>query len=178
MRAVVNLILLAAFTAITFAGTKPAVPIAALKTVETAANTRFLPDGNDPWDLLGVTRGTYLPGYGAIFTFEMSLVFVTPVSPFHMTVTPAEVKAAHERKVKKLVVLKGAMRDLLLQAASTLATMPPSEQISLQAVLVNFSFEDNTGLPHRLMMTATRQKLLDAATTHADLATVIEEQEE
>src|ERR1700722_14310911 len=82
---------------------EPIVSISALNKIEKATNERFAPDAGDPWELLGDARGTYLPGYGGLFTFEMSLVNVQPISPFHMTVTPQEIKSIHERKIKKLV---------------------------------------------------------------------------
>jgi hypothetical protein len=160
---------------------EPLVPLSALKAVEVTTNNTFAPDANDPWALLGDARGTYLPGYGAIFTFEMSLVNVTPITPFHLTITPQEVKSIHDRKIKKLVVLKAAMHDLMLKAAASLTSLPPTEQITFEAYLISFSFEDRTGLPRRLTMTVSRQKLLDAAAHHAtpdELAALIEEQEQ
>jgi hypothetical protein len=184
--AIAKLVLPIAFTAISFGGivsaeSEPVVSVSALKAVEAATDKQFQPDATDPWDLLGEARGTYLPGYGAVFTFEMNLVNVTPISPFHMTVTPQEVKSIHERKLRKLVLLKGAMRDLLVKAASSLNTLPPAEQITFEAYIFAFSFEDRTGLPRRLTVTANRQKLLDAVALHAtpaDLAAIIEVQEE
>jgi len=160
---------------------EPIVSISALQKIEKATNDRFAPDAGDPWALLGDARGTYLPGYGGLFTFEMSLVNVQPITPFHMTVTPQEIKTVHERKIKKLVVLKSAMRELMLQSAASLSTLPPTEQITFEAYLIAFSFEDRTGLPRRLTMTASRQKLLDAVANHATpaaLASLIEEREE
>jgi hypothetical protein len=167
------------FTTLALAGNnEPIVPLSALKAVEAATNNQFLPDANDPWSLLGDARGTYLPGYGALFTFEMTLVNVTPITPFHPTVTPAEIKSAHERKIKKLVVLKAAMRELMAKTAASLNTLPPTEQITFEAYLFNFSFEDRTGLPRRLTLTAPRQKILDAVAQRWDLAAVLEEREE
>jgi hypothetical protein len=160
---------------------EPIVSISALNKVEKATNERFAPDAGDPWELLGDARGTYVPGYGGLFTFEMSLVNVQPITPFHMTVAPQEVKTIHERKIRKLAVLKSAMRDLMLQSAASLSTLPPTEQITFEAYLIAFSFEDRTGLPRRLTMTVQRQKLLDAAASHATraaLAALIEEREE
>jgi len=160
---------------------EPIVSISALQRVEKAANERFTADAGDSYELLGDARGAYLPGYGGLFTFEMNLVSVQPITPFHMTVTPQEIKSIHERKIRKLVVLKSAMRDLMLQSAASLSTLPPAEQITFEAFLIHLSFEDRTGLPRRLTMTASRQKLLDAAANHATpaaLAALIEEREE
>ena len=164
-----------------FAGNEPVVSLAALRVVEDAANKKLQPESADPWELLGDARGTYLPGYGAVFTFEMSLVNVMPINPFHMEVTPQEVKAIHERKIRKLPVLRTAMCELIARAASSLNTLPPTEQITFEVLLDNFSFEDRTGLPRRLTMTASRQKLLDAIAhraTAAQIADLIEVREE
>lgn len=171
----------ACFAARMSAGNEPAVGISALSSVEKTVNTQLAPEGPDPWDLVGDARGTYLPGYGAVFTFELSLVNVTPLSPFHMTATAQEIKDAHDRRIRKLAVLKSTMRELMVKAASSLAAMPADETISLEAYLFSFSFEDHTGLPRRVTMTASRKQLLDAAARHAtpqELAALIGEQEQ
>jgi hypothetical protein len=73
------------------------------------------------------------------------------------------------------------MRDLIVKSATALSAIPPTEQITFEAFLDYFSFEDRTGLPRRLVMTANRQKLLDAVARHApvaELAALIQEREE
>ncbi len=160
---------------------EPIVSLSALQRVEKATNDRFAPGAGDSYELLGDARGTYLPGYGGLFSFEMNLVNVEPITPFHMTVTPQEIKSIHERKIKQLAVLKNAMRELMIQSAGSLSTLPPTEQITFEAFLIHLSFEDRSGLPRRLTMTTSRQKLLDAAANHATpaaLASLIEEREE
>ena len=181
-----KLLLLLAFaasasTAFAIADTEPVVPISALQRVEAATDNRFKPDGPDPWDLLGEARGTYLPGYGAVFTSYLQLVTVTPISPFHLTVTPEEIKTAHDRKIKKLPLLKGAVQDLMVTAATQLNTLPLTEQITFEIYFFSFSYEDRKGLPRRLTMSVNRQKLLDAVNRHATpaaIAALIEEREE
>ncbi len=157
---------------------QPLVNISALKEVETSTDARFR---GDPWEMLGDTRGTYLPGYGAVFTFEMSLVQMTPISPFHMSVTPQEIKSVHDRKVKQLAVLKDTMRDLIAKASASLTGLPASEQVVFEARLLYQPYEDHTGLPWRLAMIGNRQKMLDAIARHAtpaDIAALIEERKE
>jgi hypothetical protein len=39
-------------------------------------------DINAPLDVLGLPRGIYLPGYGAVFTAEVNIVQVAGISPF------------------------------------------------------------------------------------------------
>lgn len=173
------------FSGLVYATGEPTVAVPALKGIEDAINMQFAPDlndhGGDAWEPLGDARGTYLPGYGALFTFEMSLVNVTPMTPFHASISAQEIKSVHARKIKKLPILKGAMRDLIVKSATTLTTLPPTEQITVEAFLDYFSFEDRANLPRRLIMTATRQKILDALARHAgaaEIATLIEERDE
>jgi hypothetical protein len=154
----------------------------ALKAVEAAINDRFRSGLNDPFDLLGTARGSYLPGYGAVFTVEMNLVTLPPLafSPFSQTASPQELAALHDRKVKKLAALRDAMHDLMLTAGSTLTTLAGDERVTMEAFLFNYRWEKTAGLPHKLVMTAERRKLVDAKgnkLSTADLAAVIQETE-
>lgn len=154
------------------------VPLATMKQAEVAVDARF---AGDPWEMLGYTRGTYLPGYGVVFTLEMSLVQATPISPFHPSATPQEIKGIHDRKIKQLAVLRETMRDLIVKTATSLSTLSPNEQIVLEAHLLSQAYEDHTGLPWRLSMSANRQAMLDAVARHAtqaELAALIEERKE
>jgi hypothetical protein len=160
---------------------KPAVSLTSLKEVEKATDTRLLAAPADPWNVLGNARGTYLPGYGTIVTFELTLANLTPVSPFHPTVTAQDKRSGHDRKAKNLIALKAAMREMVEHAATALATMPGGEQITFEAFLFNFNWEDRTGLPDRLTICANRQKLADAVTRHAnakEMASLFEERSE
>jgi hypothetical protein len=180
----VRVLALMAVAALAYASSEPAVTMPALKALEDTINMRFvhdLADPIDPWEPLGDARGTYLPDYGAVFTFEMSLVNVMPITPFHAEISAQEIKLVHARKIKKLPLVKTAMRDLIVKSATTLTAMPSTEQITVEAFLDYFSFEDRTNLPRRLVMTASRQKILDAVARHAaatEFATLIEERDE
>lgn len=178
MRPFLALVFAAASFAAT-AGSEPHVSASALREVEKATNAKF---ADDPWDLLGDARGSYLPGYGAVFTFELSLIRVTPITPFHQSVSADEIRLVHERKLKQLVVLKATVVDLIARSAAALNGLPPAEQITFEAYLLGQPFENTAGLPRRsVMMTANRQKLLDAAARHAtpaEIAALIEVREE
>ncbi len=155
-----------------------AVSMTALKAVEKFTDSKF---SDQPWELLGDTRGTYLPGYGAVFTFEMSLVNVSPLTPFHMTVTEEEKKSIHDRKLRQLVVLRQSMHELIVRTASTLTDLPPAENIVFEAHLLDQPFENHEGLPWRVAMTVQRQKILAATARHArpaELDALIEERKE
>lgn len=160
---------------------KPAVPLATVKEVEKATDTRLGVAPADPWNVLGDARGTYLPGYGTVITFELTLANLTPISPFHPTVTAEERRSGHDRKTKNLAALRLAMREMAANAAAKLTAMPASEQITLEAFLFYFSYEDRTGLPDRLIICADRQKIADAVARHAtakEMASLFEERSE
>ena len=159
-----------------------AMEMPALRAVEAAMNDRFRSGLNDPFDLLGTARGSYLPGYGAVFTVELNLVTLSPLaySPFNQAAAPQEVAALHDRKMKKLAVLRDAMHDLMLMAGSTLTTLGGDERVTMEAFLFNYRWEKTAGLPHKLVMSAERQKLVAAKGSKlsgADLAAIIQETE-
>ena len=160
------------------AGNNSHVSVSSLKEIETVTDSQF---AGDPWEMLGYTRGTYLPGYGVVFTFEMSLIQATPISIFHPTVTAQERKTVHDRKLKQLGVLEQIMKDMVVKAATSIAAVPPAEEIVFEARLLSQPYEDHDGLPWRVTMSANRQKILDAVARHAapaGLAALIEERKE
>jgi hypothetical protein len=76
--------------------------------------------------------------------------------------------------------LKESMRGLMLSASKTLPGLPPTERIAMEAFLFNYAWENSRGLPHRIVLTAEKQKLLDAANRHTagtELASLFTEEE-
>jgi hypothetical protein len=151
--------------------------------VERTINQTLSVGPADPYELLGTARGTYLNGYGALFTVELDLINAGPLSPnpFKPKVSPQELSSVHERKVKNLAILKDSMRTLMMNAGSTLDGMPPNERVSMEAYLFYYSWENSKGMPQRVLMSAEKQKLMDAKAAHAgpqELAAIIEEQDQ
>jgi hypothetical protein len=166
-----------------FAAAESQVSRAAILAVEGSMNQTFGARSADPFDLLGTARGTYLEGYGTLFTFEVDLVNAggLMMSPFKQTITPEELAGLRDRKLKKLPELKDAMRTAMMNASATLEGLPPNERVSIEAVLFSFSWEKNVKeMPRRIFMSAEKQNLLDARANHAtpsDLAAIVEEQD-
>lgn len=134
---------------------------ASLKSVERTFDDRLQRLTGDPFELLGNTRGVYLDGYGAVFTSEVNLIVSPTINPFRLKLTKEETDAVHERKLKKLSVLKQDMQEMLLSASATLSDMPPSEKIVVAVTLFNYNYEITTGLPGQIVMRGERRKLLD-----------------
>lgn len=160
-------------------GQTPAPPVsrAALSAIERQFDLILSrPAQEDPFDLLGSTRGVYLEGYGAVFTTELSLVVAPGFHPFRGGITSADVVKVRARKLKKLPELKEAMQQILLEAAAKLDRLPPEERIAVAVTLSYFSWEDRSGLPSQILMQAKRADLL-GKTPGPALVAVIRQQE-
>ncbi len=154
-------LLLAAALGLVAADT-PRVSRAALGPIEKSCDRAITSafELNDPYDLLGTTRGLYLEGYGVVFTVEMNLAII-PVTPFNPPPDKAAIERLYAKKKQRLVVLKGLVRQMLEGAAPSLDNVPLNERIVFGVNLWYRSFELRDGLPSQLVMQATRQALLD-----------------
>jgi hypothetical protein len=176
------LLALGCVVVVCFAATESRVSRASILAVQHSINERMEAPSGDPFYVLGDARGTYLDGYGALFTTEINLINNGPFNPnpFKPTVSKAEIDANRERKTKNLVVLKDSMRTLMVGASATLEGLPPNERVAMETILFTYSWEENRTMPHRVFMSAEKQKLLAAKAAHAgqsELASIIEEQE-
>ena len=115
----------------------------------------------DPFFLLGTTRGVYLDGYGAVFTCEVNLITGATITPFRPRFTKEEIARLRQKKLDRLPRLRQAMRDMLVSSATALTTMPEQEQVVVGVSLFYFSWEDASGLPLQILMQASRRQLLD-----------------
>jgi hypothetical protein len=133
------------------------------KELENRFDTQLASIGgpNDPIDILGTTRGLYLDGYGAVFTSEMSLIITPRVSPFHLEITKEEVATVHRRKSARLPLLKQAMADMMKNSAMAMIQIPDSQQIVVAVRLLYLPYEDTTGLPAQVLMSASRRDILN-----------------
>jgi hypothetical protein len=174
---------LAATAVLCFAASEPRVSRAAILAMETSVNGKFGSHGADPYELLGYAHATYLEGYGAVITFEVNLVNDGGLfpSPFKQVNSPEELAGLRDRKMKKLPELRDTMRTLMEDASSTLEGVPANERVAMEATLFNYVWEKNAKeMPHRIFMSAEKQKLQAAKASHAsqaELAAIIEEQD-
>ena len=107
--------------------------------------------------ILGLTRGLYLDGYGAVFTQELDLIETPHPSPFQLTIPPAEVASVHQRKLANLAALQKALREMWGQATASLTAMPDSEQVVLSVRLFYQPWEITAGLPSQIILKGARK---------------------
>ena len=148
----------------------------ALVPFESSFDVRLTKAGQeDPFDLLGNTRGVYLAGYGVVFTAELNLIVTPPVTPFRPPVTKEEIERIHQRKLAKLQVLKKAMRDLMVSSAAALDGLPASEQVVVAVTLFYYSWEDRDDLPSQIMLQAPKSALVSGSGQALNAALQIKE---
>ncbi|HTP87899.1 MAG TPA: hypothetical protein VMH28_34985 [Candidatus Acidoferrales bacterium] len=116
----------------------------------------LVPDPDDPVELLGNTRGLYVEGCGVVFTAEVSLVKILELNPFRREIPKELADRIHNRRVERLPVLERAMDEMLHAMAMTFVQIPPSQRVVLAVRLLYSSWENTSGMPSQVMMTATR----------------------
>ena len=157
MRALAVVTLLAASV---MAADAPKVTRAMIKSTEAAIDRRFeklFPD--NPYALLGNARGVYLEGYGVVFSAEMNLIQAAG-GPFHQRTTKEEAAQHRQEKLTRLPTLRNSMKVALVGAATSLDTVPPDERVVLAVSVFRHSWEDMTGLPEQIIVSAPRKALV------------------
>lgn len=169
------LLLNAAAAATASAGDVPRVSRSVLIATEKTMDGRLAQSAADnPFFLLGATRGIYLDGYGAVFTAEVNLVAVPPaLQMFRPTFSPQEVAQHKQKKLARIPDLERNMRQAMVETAASLDMIPADQQIVLVAMLSKYAWEDLKGVPLQIMMQAPRGKLLEMRGNEAGLASVI-----
>jgi len=144
------------------AGDAPRVDRTQIEKVQKSMDDtllRFTTDNSHT--LIGLTRGVYLEGVGAVFTAEV-IVVNAPVSIMHPLPTKEEVVQMRKKKLERIPLLKRVLKDALVSAAASLDTVPPDQQIVIAVIVPRFKFEDSTGLPSQITLQGPKGKLLEA----------------
>lgn len=116
---------------------------------------------DNPMALVGHARGVYLPGYGIVFTAEMSLATAN-VSLMSPTLSDADKVALHKKKMERLPLLKTAMKEVLVTTAASLDAAAPTDRVSIALILARYSSEDPAGVPLQIVFEGTKLQLLTA----------------
>ncbi|MEZ5354520.1 MAG: hypothetical protein R2762_17960 [Bryobacteraceae bacterium] len=116
---------------------------------------------DDPVDLIGPARGLYIENYGVVFSSEVSLVTVPLETPFRPRPKPEEAERLRQKKLSRLPEMKKIMRNMMINSATGLKTMPPAEQVVVGVTFFYHPWEKVAGLPSQIVMKAPRRVLTD-----------------
>jgi len=168
-------LILFALTATLLAG--PGFKRAGLVAMEKSFDQRIKQLADDPYILVGFTRGVYLEGYGAVFTAEVNLANGPRPGPFQPIIPKEAIAKIRKQKLERLPALRQSMREMLMAAASSLDEVPAKEQIVVAASLLYFAEEDSSGMPGQILMQGERGKLIDAKLGRISLDSVVKVRE-
>lgn len=133
---------------------------------------------SQPYGLLQQTKGAYLPGYGLVFSLEVSLVQLRMRSPFDpRPLTRQELDTAFKLKQERIGELERRVLPRLLADYGGTIELPPTEHLAVVIHLFNFPEEDQQELPSRLVAQVSRQDMLEFKTgkiLYADFAKRVE----
>jgi len=141
---------------------KPRFKRAALTAMELSFDRRLTTLADDPYLLIGPTRGVYLERYGAVFTAEVSLSNSLAPNPFRPAITKDDIAKTRAKKLERLPALRQCMRDMLLAASASLDEVPANEQIAIAVSLLYYPDEDRSGMPGQILMQGEKARLLEA----------------
>jgi hypothetical protein len=144
------------------AGEAPHVDRAQMEKVEKSLDAtllRFTPDNSHT--LIGLTRGVYLEGVGAVLTAEVILVNA-PISIMHPLPSKDEIAQMRKKKLERVPELKKVLKEALASAATSLETIPLDEQIVIAVIVPRFKFENAEGIPVQITVQASKRKLLES----------------
>jgi hypothetical protein len=142
------------------AGQTPRVSRVQMEVAEKSLDAtlqRLTPDNTST--LIGLSRGIYLGGVGAVLTAEVILANA-PLSIVHPLPSKEEVAQMRTSKLALVPQLKKLMKDALVSAASSLDSLPLDEQIVIAVIIPRFTFEESTGVPVQITVQSSRRKLL------------------
>ncbi|MEO8026880.1 MAG: hypothetical protein ABI823_10415, partial [Bryobacteraceae bacterium] len=140
---------------------KPRVSRASMVAMEKSFDGKVthLWDDN-PFVLLGSTRGVYLDGVGAVFTTEVNLA-TGPTMFGQVELSKDQVARHKQKKLARLPQIRQAAREMMMSAAASLDGVGADEQIVFCIFLSRYPWEDATGLPSQLQLQAQKKRLLE-----------------
>jgi hypothetical protein len=95
-----------------------------------------------PFQILGSSRGTYLPDYGAVFSLEANVYQIRRLSPFDMRPhTEKELKDAHDQMTTRIELVKELIVRAMAEHGSTFRQLGPDENLTVIAHLFTGGFD-------------------------------------
>jgi hypothetical protein len=136
---------------------------AQIMTAERVVDQRFQSVGDDvPMAVVGTARGAYIDGYGVVFNVQVNMAPVGNISPFRRSYSAEEIRQLNIRKRQRIETIERRARDILVEVSALIKDLPADEKIAVAVSLFHFAWEDLTGLPRQMVMSALKSVLVEA----------------
>jgi hypothetical protein len=126
--------------------------------LDTAVKQRF----EQPFLVMQEAKGSYLEGYGVVFTMEINIYPLRWRWPFsNAEYTEKELTTARTQKVARIKELESLIRDLLRDHGMGLNFLPAGENVAVVVHL--FNPVEQKDMPSQLSVQVKKQWLQEAA---------------
>jgi hypothetical protein len=110
-----------------------------------------------PFPLLGSTRGTYLPDYGAVFNLEVNVYQIRQLSPFdYRPHTQKELDDAYDKMMKRIESVKGLIIKSMAEYGNSLQQLKPEENLTVVVYLFGGSEDGKRSSPSQIVFNVKR----------------------
>jgi hypothetical protein len=115
-----------------------------------------------PFSILGSTKGTYLPEYGAVFNLEVNLYQIRQLSPFDFRPhTKKELDDAHDLMMKRIVTLKEGLVKAMGEYGSSLEQLKPNDYLTVVVHLFSGEAEAKRSAPSQMILRVKKSFITD-----------------
>jgi hypothetical protein len=174
-----KLMLTATLAALCLTAASTRVSRQSLAAMEKSLDQKVLslwPD--NPFALLGTTRGVYVEGLGAVFTAEINLATGPTIMP-GLGIKKEQIEKHRQTKLARLPQIKKELKQILMNTAASLDGVGPDEQVVLAVFLYRYHWEDASGIPAQLQLQAQKKQLVQALRSNgANLDAIIRIEEQ
>ena len=113
-----------------------------------------------PFPILGSTRGTYLPDYGAVFNLEVNVYQIRQISPFDLRPHSAkELEDAYNQMMSRIETVKGLLIKTIGEHGSALQQLKPEENLSIVVYLFGGSGDGKRSFPSQMVLNVKKSAL-------------------
>jgi hypothetical protein len=132
----------------------------AMKVFEAVVDGTMAQTFAPPFGVLEKTKGTYLPGFGLVFSLEVNLYPLRAPNPFNMTpLSKTEREKAQKAKQERMASIKESVPRLLADHAISLRDLGSGDSVAVVVHLFEVQSGD-TQFPDQLVI-ETRKADLD-----------------
>lgn len=131
---------------------------------ESVLNQSLAQAFGGPFETLDRARGAYLPGYGVVFSFEISLTPLQNLGPFSPPPTPKSVQARREEEVRRREKAKSVVVEVLGNYGQAVSELAPEESVG---IVIHTVAAHSDKIDRSTMVISADKKLLDARLNHS-----------
>jgi len=130
-----------------------------IELFESVLNQSLAQAFGGPFETLDRARGAYLPRYGVVFTFEVSLTPLQNLGPFSSPPTAKSEQAQRDDEIRRREKAKTIAEDVLGNYSHALADLPPDESV---AIVIHTVAAHPGKVDRSTIVISADKKLLDA----------------